>query len=204
MVSAICLILALFTSAAHAQKTASEQASIDIFYSMKAKAQTDQLSQFEKEVLNAKESGKILILPLTATWCGYCPSLVAELTEALQKDTKLAARYQLHPIVAQTHEVIDGKTKYHDNESGMKVIHQILDPIVKDSGISMMDIITGWPTLVMLDPSSPEGLRIVQTGLFQVPQSEWKPQRYHDGQKTAEFLKTFSFTARSCRSIFGG
>ncbi len=202
MISVFCFLFALLSSDVHAQTTRSEQASIDAFQSMKTAAETDQFSEFEKEVLSAKLSGKTLILPLTTTWCGYCPSLVAEFAEALQKNKKLAARYQLLPIVAQTHEVIDGKTKAYDNASGMKVIEHIFEPIGKDSGITLMDVITGWPTLVMLDPNSTEGLRILQSGFLQVPQSEWKAGRYHDGKKTVDFLKNFSFSARSCSSVF--
>lgn len=202
MISIFCFVLAFFSSNIHAQITPSEQASRDAHRSMKAVAETDQFSQFEKEFLNAQQNGKTLILPLTTTWCGYCPSLVAELAEALQKNKQLAARYQLHPIVAQTHEVIEEKTKYYDNASGMRVIHSLLEPIGKDTGITMMDLITGWPTLMMLDPNSPVGLRIIGTGFLQVPQSQWKPGRYHDRKKTVNFLKTFSLTAKSCSSVF--
>ena len=39
----------------------------------------DQVASYEEARAKASASGQTLLVPLSATWCGYCPSFIAEI-----------------------------------------------------------------------------------------------------------------------------
>lgn len=163
----------------------------------------DQLRLFEEAKVKAIQNNQTMIVVLTATWCGYCPSLVAQLQLLLEKRKDLAARYLLHPVTVQTFEEQDGKKRYPDSPSGMKVAHKLFEPIAEGSNLTFDSIITGWPTIFMLDPSSETDLKIIKTGSLTLPRERWENGKYHSPNKLRYFLDHFSFVKHyRCHRLF--
>jgi thiol-disulfide isomerase/thioredoxin len=182
--------------------TEGEQNSRRAYREMLQTLTIDQVASFEEAKEEALANGQVLLVPLTAAWCGYCPSLIAEIRMALQTQPTLAARYLLHPVVVQFAEKINPNLPgYIDSTSGMNVAHLLFQPFADGSNLTFAQAITGWPTLIVFDPRSDLNTRIVSTGQFQVPQAEWKTGQYHSQTKITEFLSNFAFTRR-CSSLF--
>ncbi len=97
---------------------------------------TDQVAGYEDAKTKAAASGQTLLVLISATWCGYCPSLIAEMRSTLAANSSLSTRYSLHPVVIQTSETIDNKLYAHDSVSGMRVAHALFEPFADGSNLT--------------------------------------------------------------------
>ncbi len=162
----------------------------------------DQVGMYEDAKTKATASGQTLLVLISATWCGYCPSLVAEMRSTLAANPPLSARYLLHPVVVQTSETIDNKLYAHDSVSGMRVAHTLFEPFAEGSNITFNQAIAGFPTLLIIDPRNDSNSRVMGTGHLERPQEAWGSGQYHDQTKIVDYLNSFSFKVR-CTSLFG-
>lgn len=183
------------------QPTEAEQNFLKAKQDMLQWSATDQMVGYEDAKTKATASGQNLLVLISATWCGYCPSLVAEMRSTLAANPSLAARYLLHPVVVQTSETIDKKLYAYDSASGMRVAHMLFEPFAEGSNLTFMQAIAGFPTLLIIDPRNDLNSRIVGTGDFELPREEWKSGQYHDQTKIQQFLDGFYFKVR-CTTLF--